>query len=77
MVGIDERLEGIKMCLRPSMNKFKALDKSEAQIEIARWFDKPGTSYLNRCVLIAQVRTPVVTEVLQVVGNDPGRPWGR
>lgn len=51
MVGIDERLEGIKMCLRPSMNKFQALDKDVAPIEIARWFDKPGTSYLNRYVL--------------------------
>ncbi|KAM5531730.1 hypothetical protein V8D89_014579 [Ganoderma adspersum] len=52
MVGIDERLEGIKMCLRPSMNKFKALDKAEAPIEIARWFDKPGTSYLNRSLVM-------------------------
>lgn len=48
MVAIDERLEGIKMRLRPSMNKFEALDKDVAPIEIARWFDRPGTSYLNR-----------------------------
>ena len=50
MVGIDERLEGIKMRLRPSMNKFKALDEEMGEIEIARAFDKPGISYLNRCV---------------------------
>ena len=50
MVGIDERLEGVKMRLRPSMNKVDALDKDVAPIEIARWFDKPGTSYLNRYV---------------------------
>lgn len=50
MVGIDERLEGIKMRLRPSMNKFKALDEEMGEIEIARAFDKPGVSYLNRCV---------------------------
>ena len=48
MVGIDERLEGIKMRLRPSMNKFKALDEEMGEIEIARAFDKPGVSYLNR-----------------------------
>ena len=48
MVAIDERLEGIKMRLRPSMNKFKALDEEKGEIEIARAFDKPGTSYLNR-----------------------------
>lgn len=48
MVGIDPRLEGIKMRLRPSMDKFEALDTDTAEIEIARWFDKPGTCYLNR-----------------------------
>ena len=48
MVGIDGRLEGVKMRLRKSMNKFQALEEDEAPIEIARWFDKPGTSYLNR-----------------------------
>lgn len=50
MVGVDERLEGIKMRLRPSMNKFKALDEEIGEIEIARAFDRPGVSYLNRCV---------------------------
>ena len=30
------------------MNKFKALDEEKGEIEIARAFDKPGTSYLNR-----------------------------
>ncbi len=48
MVGIDPRLEGIKMRLRPSMDKFEALDTDVAEIEIARWFDRPGTCYLNR-----------------------------
>ncbi|KAI0718290.1 RdRP-domain-containing protein [Fomitopsis betulina] len=48
MVGVDERLEGIKMRLRPSMNKFKALDEEIGEIEIARAFDRPGVSYLNR-----------------------------
>ncbi|PCH37887.1 hypothetical protein WOLCODRAFT_65369 [Wolfiporia cocos MD-104 SS10] len=50
MVVIDERLEGIQMRLRPSMNKFKAHEKDEAdaKIEIARAFDRPGMTYLNR-----------------------------
>ncbi|KZT71262.1 RdRP-domain-containing protein [Daedalea quercina L-15889] len=48
MVAIDERLEGIKMRLRHSMNKFKALDEEVGEIEIARAFDRPGTCYLNR-----------------------------
>ena len=39
------------MRLRPSMNKFEALEKDVAPIEIARWFDHPGTSYLNKYVL--------------------------
>ena len=51
VVVIDHRLEGIKMRLRPSMNKFEALEKDVAPIEIARWFDHPGTSYLNKYVV--------------------------
>lgn len=57
MVGIDERLEGVKMRLRKSMNKFEGLEEGEAPIEIARWFDKPGTAYLNRCVLHDSARS--------------------
>ncbi|KAI0647398.1 RdRP-domain-containing protein [Trametes meyenii] len=52
VVVVDHRLEGIKMRLRPSMNKFEALDKDVAPIEIARWFDKPGTSYLNKALIM-------------------------
>ena len=49
MVGIDERLPGVKMRLRKSMNKFEGVpEDGKAPIEIARWFDKPGTAYLNR-----------------------------
>ncbi len=50
MVAIDERLEGVMMRPRKSMNKFEVLDQDVAPIEIARWFEKPGTSYLNRQV---------------------------
>ncbi|TBU35633.1 RdRP-domain-containing protein [Dichomitus squalens] len=65
MVGIDERLEGVKMRLRPSMNKFDALDKDVAPIEIARWFDKPGTSYLNRSLVMILEDRGVDKEVFQ------------
>lgn len=48
-MGIDERLEGIKIRLRPSMNKFKIPGDDEAEIEIAQAFERPGMTYLNRC----------------------------
>ncbi|KAI0929166.1 hypothetical protein AcW1_006187 [Taiwanofungus camphoratus] len=48
MVAIDEQLEGVKMRLRPSMNKFRARDEDLAEIEIARAFERPNTCYLNR-----------------------------
>jgi RNA-dependent RNA polymerase len=48
MVAIDEELPGIKMCLRPSMRKFTGRDGEFAEIEIARAFDRPNYSYLNR-----------------------------
>lgn len=40
------------MRLRPSMNKFEVPDMDIAPIEIARWFDRPGTSYLNKYALL-------------------------
>ncbi|KAI0362487.1 RdRP-domain-containing protein [Trametes cingulata] len=52
VVVVDRRLQGIKMRLRPSMNKFEALDKDVAPIEIARWFDRPGTTYLNKALIM-------------------------
>ncbi|CCM00004.1 uncharacterized protein FIBRA_02029 [Fibroporia radiculosa] len=52
MVVIDEQLQGIKMHLRPSMNKFRAHDDDLAEIEIARAFERPGTSYLNRPLIM-------------------------
>ena len=41
----------IRMRLRPSMGKFDVGDevKAEADIEIARAFDRPNACYLNRC----------------------------
>jgi RNA-dependent RNA polymerase len=48
VVGVDEQLEGVKMCLRPSMNKFRGNEEEKSQIEIARAFEAPGKPYLNR-----------------------------
>ncbi|KAI0636634.1 RdRP-domain-containing protein [Trametes polyzona] len=52
VVVVDHRLEGIKMRLRPSMNKFEVPDMDVAPIEIARWFDRPGTTYLNKALIM-------------------------
>ena len=51
VVGVDERLEGIKIRLRESMNKFHIPGDGDAEIEIARAFERPGVAYLNRYVL--------------------------
>ena len=48
MVVIDYQLEGITMRLRPSMRKFEVPEQKEADIEIARAFERPGKAYLNR-----------------------------
>ncbi|OSX65461.1 hypothetical protein POSPLADRAFT_1134844 [Postia placenta MAD-698-R-SB12] len=52
VVAIDEQLQGIKMRLRESMNKFKVHEEELAEIEIARAFHYPGTSYLNRPLIM-------------------------
>ncbi|KAA1469185.1 RdRP-domain-containing protein [Dentipellis sp. KUC8613] len=48
VVVVDYRLEGVKMRLRPSMRKFRSHDVESAEIEIARAFERPNRSYLNR-----------------------------
>ena len=48
MVCVDEQLQGIKMRLRKSMNKFKGPPEERPAIEIARAFERPGSCYLNR-----------------------------
>ncbi|KAK0196791.1 RNA dependent RNA polymerase-domain-containing protein [Armillaria mellea] len=52
VVAVDPELDrdpnGIRMKLRRSMRKFEDSRLNEADIEIARAFDRPNTSYLNR-----------------------------
>ncbi|KAL0581139.1 hypothetical protein V5O48_000928 [Marasmius crinis-equi] len=52
MVVVDKQLDKsggkIRMRLRPSMRKFGNRSEEEADIEIARSFERPNTSYLNR-----------------------------
>ncbi|KAI6110431.1 RNA dependent RNA polymerase-domain-containing protein [Pisolithus croceorrhizus] len=48
MVVVDPLLEGIHMCLRPSMKKFDVRGRDYAEIEIASAFGKPKPASLNR-----------------------------
>ncbi|KAI6013327.1 RNA dependent RNA polymerase-domain-containing protein [Pisolithus microcarpus] len=48
MVSVDPYLEGIHMCLRPSMRKFDVPGMDYADIEIASSFHKPKMPKLNR-----------------------------
>ncbi|KAI6122348.1 RNA dependent RNA polymerase-domain-containing protein [Pisolithus croceorrhizus] len=48
MVSVDPYLDGIHMCLRPSMKKFDVPEKDLAGIEIASSFQKPKIPNLNR-----------------------------
>ncbi|TFK54662.1 RdRP-domain-containing protein [Heliocybe sulcata] len=52
MVAIDDQLQGKKMCLRPSMNKFRVPEQEGAEIEIARAFDGPSSVCLNRSLVM-------------------------
>ena len=59
IVAVDERLEGVCMRLRPSMDKFQARDESEAEIEIAKAFVYPGTARL--CLYVFTTRVILTT----------------
>jgi len=53
VVVVDHRLQGIKMRLRESQRKFPVHDVDEAEFEIARSFDYPNPTYLNRFVVVS------------------------
>ncbi|KAF8337536.1 RNA dependent RNA polymerase-domain-containing protein [Cantharellus anzutake] len=46
VVAVDPTLEGRKLCLRPSMNKFYS--ESSWNLEICKPFDRPSIAHLNR-----------------------------
>ncbi|KAF9227760.1 RdRP-domain-containing protein [Gyrodon lividus] len=48
VVSVDERLKGIHMCIRPSMNKFDVPGEEYGTIEISRAVGKPNIPHLNR-----------------------------
>lgn len=50
MLSVDTRLSGRVICVRPSMNKFDALELRD--LEIARAFRSPGRMYLNRPLIM-------------------------
>ncbi|KAG6331650.1 hypothetical protein ID866_7441 [Astraeus odoratus] len=52
MVSVDTRLEGIRMCLRPSMKKFSVPETDYADIEIADAFGRPRVPHLNRPLIM-------------------------
>ncbi|KAI3600948.1 hypothetical protein WG66_014877 [Moniliophthora roreri] len=50
VLSVDHTLSGKTVCLRPSMVKFQGTPSK--RIEIAKVFDKPGTLYLNRPLIM-------------------------
>ncbi|THH29583.1 hypothetical protein EUX98_g4606 [Antrodiella citrinella] len=53
VVSVDPELQGIKMRLRPSMNKFSVpQEEEEAEIEIAKAFEHAGRAHLNRQLIM-------------------------
>ncbi|KAK7031202.1 hypothetical protein VNI00_013618 [Paramarasmius palmivorus] len=50
MLSVDYTLTGKTVCLRPSMVKFSGAPSN--RIEIAKVFDKPGTFFLNRPLIM-------------------------
>lgn len=63
MLSVDHRLAGRAICLRPSMIKFEAPDSMH--IEVARAFNRPGSFYLNRPLIMIMEHLGVPYEVFQ------------
>jgi len=81
VVSVDPRLEGIRMCIRPSMNKFDVPGEEYGTIEIARAVGKPNIPHLNRFVAILAHRVvqtfsvpSFVDRPLVMVLEDRGAP---
>lgn len=76
VVAVDLELDrdpnGIRMKLRPSMRKFEDSRLAEADIEIARAFDRPNTSYLNRSEFSFVLYHRMLTSYIKAIGDDFG-----
>ncbi|KAI0325538.1 RdRP-domain-containing protein [Cubamyces sp. BRFM 1775] len=70
IVVVDERLKGVCMRLRPSMDKFQARDESEAEIEIAKAFVYPGTARLCRPLIMVLEDLGVRKEAFLALQNQ-------
>ncbi|KAF9535863.1 RNA-directed RNA polymerase 2 [Crepidotus variabilis] len=71
MLSVDHTLQGSAICLRPSMIKFLTPDTDGAQdIEIARAFDRPGSFYLNRPLIMLLEDLGVPYEVFKNYQDD-------
>ena len=64
VVSVDSRLEGIHMCVRPSMKKFNVPGEEHGTIEIAQAFSKPNIPYLNRLVSVFAHAEMLITLIM-------------
>ncbi|KAG5353249.1 hypothetical protein C0989_008984 [Termitomyces sp. Mn162] len=62
MLSVDHTLGGRAICLRPSMIKF---EDTSREIEIAQAFDKPGSYFLNRPLIMLLENLGVKYEVFK------------
>ncbi|KAG6872879.1 hypothetical protein C0995_005737 [Termitomyces sp. Mi166 len=67
MLSVDYTLGGRAICLRPSMIKF---EDTSLEIEIARTFDKPGSYFLNRPLIMLLENLGVKYEVFEYFQNQ-------
>ncbi|KAG9089334.1 hypothetical protein FS749_001409 [Ceratobasidium sp. UAMH 11750] len=63
MVRLDPKLEGRKLCLRPSMTKFDA--PGELALEIARAFERPSPCFLNRPLIMLMWTNGIESSVFE------------
>lgn len=70
VVAVDRELasdaRGIHMRLRGSMKKFEHEEVAEAEIEIARAFERPNTTYMNRYAILSSGYTLLMLYALDL-----------
>ncbi|KAG8217645.1 RNA dependent RNA polymerase-domain-containing protein [Butyriboletus roseoflavus] len=70
VVSVDSRLEGIHMCIRPSMSKFDVPGEEYGTIEIARAIGKPNMPHLNRPLVMVLEDRGAPKEVFMKLQED-------